>query len=903
MEKNKPSYNGIKLSPAMERYVEIKEQHQDYLIFYRMGDFYELFFEDAEVASRALGIALTQRGKADGKDIPMCGVPFHSCDGYISRLIRQGYKVAICEQVETPEQAKQRGSGAILKREVVRLVTSGTLTEDGLLDARKNNFLICCVQRGDKLGFSWIDLSTAEFFTQSVMTSEQTLATDIASVLGRLDPVEIIISDTMQQKPNLYQLLSLYRDKLTPMPQARFNNINAQKLLESTFKVQTLDAFGSFSKAEITAAGIIIDYIQTTQKGNIPRIKPPVKFNDLSYMEIDNATRHNLELTYSVNGDRNQSLLHVIDRTITGAGSRMLANRISSPSTDLDEINRRLDILSFFIDIPEIRNTLRDYLKNCSDLERCISRLSINKTTPKELFQIRRTLEYIPKIRNLIFAYGRYKKMINGLPSPLEKLLNSFGEFSAITTRIADALKNEEELPNKTSDGAFIRDGYSPSLDMLRETHKHGTANIRQMEAKYIEQTKIANLKVRYNNILGYFIEVPTKFATELFNNPDFIHRQSILSAARFTTVELNEAEQQASTAGERALALELELYNSLLQDVLALADDISRTAAVIAELDISSALADLAVNEQYCRPTLDHSLNFDIKDGRHPVVEAALAYAHEGDFIGNDCCLNADNNRVWLLTGPNMAGKSTFLRQNAIIAIMAQIGSYVPCQSATIGIIDKIFSRVGASDDLSRGRSTFMVEMVETAAILNQATERSFVILDEIGRGTATYDGLSIAWSVVEHLHEVNRCRSLFATHYHELTALDSKLDALSLHCMKIKEFNDEIIFMHEVINGTADRSYGIHVARLAGIPELVLKRADQILQSLEENSLNRGDITIENDLPLFSVFKQEYQKKEKSSPLMNTLKNLNPDNLSPREALEKLYELKNLAEQEKSR
>lgn len=895
---NKNNPTALKLSPAMERYVEIKNEYPDYLIFYRMGDFYELFFEDAEIASNALDITLTSRGKSGGKSIPMCGVPFHAYENYMARLIRQGYKVAICEQVETPAEAKKRGSGAVLKREVVRLVTSGTLTEDNLLNARKNNYLLCCVLNNENFGISWLDLSTCEFYTQFVPSCKNNLATDLLSILTRLDPSEILISDAVLKMPDLFQALNFYRTRLTSLAQTRFNSENMEKILKDTYKVNSLDAFGNFSKHEITAAGLIIDYVLTTQKGKLPELKYPIKYNDSQFMEIDGATRHNLELCASVHGDRKISLLNTIDHTITGGGARMLASRMNNPSTNINEINQRLDMIGFFIEIPEIRDELRLILKQSTDLERCLSRLSLGKSGPRDIYGLAQTLMFIPKIRNLLFGYGRYKQLINGLPQALEKMLNSFGEFSALTTKINEALLDYESLPVLYRDGGFIRVGYSAALDALRSSRSDGHEIIKQMEAKYIKETGITNLKVRYNSVLGYFVEVPTKFATDLIQNPTFIHRQSILTAARFTTIELNEIEQKTSNAAERAVALEIELYNSLIKDIIAYAEDIRHAATIFSELDVSSALAELAVTENYCRPIVDNSLDFEIKGGRHPVVETALKNENGTTFVCNDCHFDAQHNRIWLLTGPNMAGKSTFLRQNAIIALMAQMGSYVPCSYAKIGIVDKLFSRVGASDDLSRGRSTFMVEMVETAAILNQATERSFVILDEIGRGTATYDGLSLAWAVVEHLHEINKCRSLFATHYHELTILASKLNALSLHCIRIKEYKNNVIFLHEVIDGATERSYGIHVARLAGLPKIVTRRADQILHSLEQSPNNQVIASIENDLPLFSAFKIKHEQENKPSPLSEALKQLKPDELSPREALDKLYELKKLAD-----
>lgn len=886
------------LTPAMAQYMKIKNANKDYLVFYRMGDFYELFFDDALIASKALDIALTKRGKADGQNIPMCGVPFHAYENYMARLIHQGYKVAICEQMESPEEARKRGAKSVVMRDVIRLVTPGTLTEDNLLDARKNNYLLCCNKIGNSFGFAWIDLSTGDFFTKLAEIPNKQTSACLQTFLAKINPVEIIAPDSMLQISDLFHVLNLYREKLTVLPQARFNAASAKQLLEKMLKVKTLEAFGNFSKAELAAAGTVLDYIENTQKGKMPRIKKPIKINDAQCMEIDNATRNSLEIFESVNGDRKNSLLGTIDRTVTGAGARLLAYRLSNPSLDIAEINRRLDLVEFFINVPETRAELREYFHDFADLERTVSRLSLGRGGPKDMAMLGITLAFIPKIKNLINSYGKYNKLLSGLPNAVADVLKKLCDFSHIVDNLERALADVEDLPILARDGGFIREGYYPALDELRNLQKNSRELISGLEQKYISETGIAGLKIRYNNVLGYFIEIPAKFAKDLLQNPEFIHRQSVLNAARFVTVELTDLEKEIRSASEKSVAMENELFTKLTEDILCASDDISISAEALAELDVASASADLATECRYCRPVLDTSVVFEIKNGRHPVVEPALKKDNAAEFVGNDCTLNGENNRIWLLTGPNMAGKSTFLRQNAIIAIMAQTGCYVPCTSAHIGIVDKVFSRVGASDDLSRGRSTFMVEMVETAAILNQATPRSFVILDEIGRGTATYDGLSIAWAVVEHLHEVNHCRALFATHYHELTDLTEKLDALTLHCMKIKEFNDEVIFMHEVIDGTADRSYGIHVAKLAGLPDLVLQRAKQVLASLETSADNNRTLNPASKLPLFSDLQQQAKAESKPSELDIAMQNINPDDFTPREALDKLYELKALAQ-----
>lgn len=888
------------MTPMMAQYLQIKKEHQDYLLFYRMGDFYELFLDDAVIASKALDIALTKRGKLDSQDIPMCGVPFHAYESYLAKLIRQGYKVAICEQVEDPKEAKKRGAKSVVKREVIRLVTAGTLTEEPLLDAKKNNFLLTLAKVNDTLGLSWLDISTGDFYLQEVLLKAKDEGVVLAGILSRLNPVETVISDAYLQNPQIFNVLNDYRDQLSVLPQARFNSENAKKRLETVFKVEAVEAFGNFTRAEITAAGVLLDYVENTQKGKIPLISKPVKVTESQIMEIDGATRRSLELVEALTGDKNSCLLGVIDRTVTGAGGRLLASRVSNPLKDIEGINRRLDSVEFFTRFNRIRQEVRAILKACPDIERAVSRLSLGRGGPRDLANIKTALAVVPQLKNLVMSFNQNtdEQILSEFPDSLKTVLNNLGEHSNLVSTLEQALA--EDLPLLARDGGFIREGFYPPLDEIKLLKNDSHKMIVELQNKYAEVTGISNLKIKYNNVIGYFIEVQSKFAPEMLENKDFIHRQSVLNATRFTTVELTELENKIRGAADKALAMELEMFDNLIKDVRLASEDISRTAKAMAELDVSSALADLAVEKNYCRPQIDDSLVFDVKEGRHPVVENAISKENAGAFVGNNCQLDDAHGRLWLLTGPNMAGKSTFLRQNAIIAIMAQMGSFVPCASAHIGVIDKIFSRVGASDDLARGRSTFMVEMVETASILNQADERSFVILDEIGRGTATFDGLSIAWAVVEHLHELNKCRALFATHYHELTALTSKLPLMTLHCMKIKEFNDEVIFLHEVIDGAADRSYGIHVAKLAGLPRTVVKRAEQVLETLEREGKSQSVSQLAEDLPLFAAVRSKDEPAaQQIVPAMEALKELNPDNLTPREALDKLYELKNLAEE----
>ena len=881
------------LTPMMAQYLETKKAYPDYLLFYRMGDFYEMFFDDAVAASKALDIALTKRGKLEGADVPMCGVPFHAYETYLSRLIKHGFKVAICEQMEDPKEAKKRGAKSVVKRDVIRLVTAGTLTEENLLDSRRNNFLLSLAKTGDMLGVSWLDLSTGDFFLEEIGLKNKPEAVVVSSLLSRLSPVEILVSDRYLQSPKLFEVFNEYRKKLSVLPEARFNFENARRNLLNLFKVETLDAYGNFSRAEITAAGVLMDYVETTQKGQMPRVEKPVKIYERQVMEIDGATRRSLELLESSSGDRGNSLLSVLDRTVTGAGARMLAGRIASPLVDTKEIGERLNVVEFFLNEEFIRDDVRALLKACPDIERAVSRLSLERGGPRDLAAIKTTLAAVPRLKNILSGASS-QNMVSELPEAVARIAGRMGHHENLVDELERALA--DELPLLARDGGFIREGYYPPLDEIRRVKNNSQQIILQLQEKYAAATDIPNLKIKYNNLIGYFVEVPAKFATRMLENKDFIHRQSVLNAVRFTTVELTEIENEIRGAGEKLLATELELFNKLVTEVRIAADDISRTAKALAELDVGAALADLAAEKNYCRPEIDDSFCFDVEDGRHPVVEASLAREHGGAFVGNDCRLGGDYSNIWLITGPNMAGKSTFLRQNAIIAVMAQIGSFVPAKRARIGVVNKLFSRVGASDDLARGRSTFMVEMVETASILNRADERSLVILDEIGRGTATFDGLSIAWAVVEHLHEVNRCRALFATHYHELTSLVGKLHKMSLHCMKIKEFNDEVIFLHEVIDGAADRSYGIHVAKLAGLPPVVLKRAEQVLSSLENDKKNANIKELADDLPLFSSPKKE---EKKPSAVDAALAEICPDNLTPREALDELYRLKALSEE----
>lgn len=889
----------VKTTPAMDRFLELKREHPEYVLFYRMGDFYELFFDDAVRVSQAIGLTLTTRSKLGDKEIPMCGVPFHAYEMYLARLIKMGFKVAIAEQTEDPKEAKKRkGASAIVKRDVVRLVTSGTLTEESLLDAKKNNYIVSCFVREKEIALAWVDISTGSFFMQRFEVGKQKPHELLLSALSRFEPEEVLFEDRLLEKPEFVVVFREYKDKLAMRSKTLYNYDSAVNTLLKAFNVNSLDAFGDFSRAELIAAGVLFSYIETTQKGKFPRVMLPKHVVGDDIMEIDSATRRSLEIlsSTSVNG---VSLLKVMDKTITGAGARLLAKRLAMPLIDINKINDRFDCVEFFVENPIVRNEVREALRKCMDAERAIARLGIDRGGPRDLYDLAITLSVVPRIKEMIVGFKTYQRdsMYQATPLYLFELVNQFYSHSRLVMDVMRVLiEDREKLPLLPRNGGFIKEGASAQLDYLKNIKVLSEPKMEELRKKYVEMTGVASLKVKNNSIIGYYVEAPIKNATPLLENKFFIHRQSVLNAIRFTTEELMELEKEVFSAEEEALRIEVEIFEKLREFALGQGDHVIRSAEILAEIDVAAALAELAAEGDYVRPIVDNGLDFEVVDGRHPVVERALKKDGEGSFVGNDIKLCYDDDRIWLLTGPNMAGKSTFLRQNALIAIMAQMGSFVPAKSARIGVIDRVFSRVGASDDLARGRSTFMVEMVETAAILNSATERSFVILDEIGRGTATFDGLSIAWSVVEHLSEVNKCRTIFATHYHELTKLKDRLDALSLRCMKIKEYNGEVIFMHEVISGAADRSYGIHVAKLAGLPKLTVERAEQVLKLLEEEKQNKVMSSVEVDLPLFAVLQEKEEKEKEQNPVIEELGAIDVDALSPREAMEVLYKLKEM-------
>jgi DNA mismatch repair protein MutS len=890
-----PSDTNARVTPMMEQYLEIKAAHPGLLLFYRMGDFYELFFEDAEIASKTLGIVLTRRGKHQGMDIPMCGVPVERSEDYLHRLIGAGHRVAVCEQTEDPAAAKARGNKSVVKRGVVRLVTPGTLTEDNLLDARTNNYLLAIARTrasggGDRFGLAWIDISTSEFMVTECGGGE------LQATLTRINPNEAIVADALYGDSEFAPLLNEL-PAVTPLTRDVFDSATAERRLCDYFAVATMDGLAAMSRLEATAAAAAVTYIDRTQVGKRPPLSPPAREANGSTMAIDPATRANLELTRTLAGERRGSLLDAIDCTVTSAGSRLLAQRLAAPLTDSAQIARRLDAISTFVGDSAAREDTRSILRGAPDMSRALARLSVGRGGPRDL----------AGLRDGILAADQALARLEELEQPPHEIASVIAFLHQPSRELARDYERalSEQLPLIKRDGGFVREGYEPALDEARGLRDASRLVVAAMQARYADATSIKGLKIRHNNVLGYFVEVTAQHGDRLMSPPlnaTFIHRQTLAGQVRFTTAELGEIEAKIANAGDRALNLELEIFERLSARALAASEDLRAAAHAFALLDVATALARLAVDDNYVRPEVDASLGFAIEAGRHPVVEQALKRAGQ-PFIANTCDLSPapgqDSGQLWLLTGPNMAGKSTFLRQNALIALLAQVGSFVPASRARIGIIDRLFSRVGAADDLARGRSTFMVEMVETAAILNQASERSLVILDEIGRGTATFDGLSIAWAAIEHLHEANRCRTLFATHYHELTALSAKLPRMFNATVRVKEWQGDVVFLHEVLPGSADRSYGIQVARLAGLPPPVIARAKAVLAKLEAQDRGQTARALADDLPLFAVPSRaaaEPAPPSAAEQLIETLKAMHPDEMSPRDALEALYRLKSL-------
>ena len=896
------------ITPMMRQFLDIKSDHQDFLLFYRMGDFYELFFDDAIIAAAALDITLTHRGKHLDENIPMCGVPFHAAESYLHRLIRQGHKVAICEQTEDPAEAKKRGSKSVVRREVVRLVTAGTLTEEGLLEAGGNNYLAAFGQtrQEESPALAWVDMSTGDV---------QIFAGTFEAIQGRLAglmPRELLLPDSLPPEKQGLLAESCGDVAVTELTTSQSNSESGHAALVAAYQVTTLEGFGDWSRSMYAAGGSLINYLTLTQLGKLPNLKPPRLMLADDRMRIDAATCQNLEILQNKTGEKKGSLFAAIDKTVTGPGARMLSQRLAAPLAQKDAIEGRLDAISFYAgqgaETSKTREAKRLILKQTPDMARALGRLSLERCGPRDLAAVRDGLMQgfelaatalpdimpcPPLIETALAAIAPSQKPLKDLCNHLEKVL-------------------ADELPILTRDGGFIATGYHPGLDEARRLRDESRRVVAGLQNSYREVTGIKALKVKHNAVLGYHIDVPAAHGDRLMTAPfveTFFHRQTLANSVRFSTAELAELAGQISRAGEKATGLEQEIFNALCGEVLAEADAISRAAEALAELDVALALAELACDMNWVRPEIHDDHRFFVEGGRHPVVEASLSGQGDSPFIANDCHIHADDKqgdtgRLLLLTGPNMAGKSTYLRQNALIAVLAQSGCYVPAAKAEIGIVDRLFSRVGAADDLARGQSTFMVEMVETAAILNQAGPASLVILDEIGRGTSTFDGLSIAWATVEHMHEINKCRTMFATHYHELTGLSERLGKVTNITMRVAEYQGDVVFLHEVINGAADRSYGIHVAKLAGLPASVIDRARILLEKLEQSREQAVPDGLLEGLPLFAptVSAEQARDSKIDSPadkLSREVAEIDPDRLSPKEALDFIYHLRHILDE----
>ncbi len=909
-------------SPLMVQYLAEKEKHPDCLLFFRMGDFYELFFDDAKKAAAALDIALTARGEYRGAPIPMCGVPFHAADAYLARLIRADFRIAVCEQLEDPAEARKRGAKSIVRRGVVRIVTPGTLTEDALLEPRTHNWLLAFAFVGKEVAIAAADISTGAL--ESIALAPGDLMHEIMAFA----PSEALYAENESARPGMQEILRLLAARqtaLVPLSAAKANPRAGERRLLDLFEAGTLGAFGDFGKAELAALGMLVDYIALTQAGMTPRLTPPRRRRDGSFMAIDAATRASLEIDRNLRGERKGSLIHAVDRTVTAAGARLLGRALGRPLMDLAEIRERHDGVGFLLERPGLRADLVRALKAAPDLTRARMRLALGRGGPRDLLTLQRALTSGDVLAALLLEEG-----LDLVPDVLAKCARalSFARnpgLGRLAQELAAAI--HPEPPFLAREGGFIQKGYDPALDSHLALRDDSRRVIAELNTRYCAETALSSLKIRHNSVLGYYIEVSARQAETLLAAPftaRFFHRQTMGSGVRFSTAELAELDRAIARAEGEALAREIHLFAEFTAAVSAEEIKLAGAADAMALVDFIGGLAEWAEEMNGIRPVLDDSTLWEIEAGRHPVVAAALGRSGTG-FTPNDCALDGAGEahpRLLIVTGPNMAGKSTFLRQNALLAILAQSGAFVPAKSMRAGLVDRVFSRVGAADDLAGGRSTFMVEMVETAAILQQAGPRSFVILDEVGRGTATYDGLAIAWAVLEHLYETNRCRGIFATHYHELTALAGAGDiaragapagsaagfpagfpALANASLKAREWKGELVFLHEVQKGPADRSYGVEAARRAGMPKSTLLRARNILADLESS----GKVELLAPLPLFSghlpsgppdreTERESAEPAPVPDPLREALFVIDPDSLTPKEALALLYRLKEI-------
>lgn len=892
-----PSAEGA--SPAMAQWFAAKAQHPDALLFFRMGDFFELFFADAEAASEALGLALSFRGEHRGQKVPMCGVPAHAHEAHLARLIRRGFRVAVCEQMETPEEAKKR-KAPTLRREVVRLVTPGTVTEDSLLEAARPAWLLALAPgEAGAVGAAWLDVSTGAFETESLPA-----AADLSGLLARLEPAELLAP------PDLAAVLpTLAGERATEAVPPR----DPAGLVAAAYGVATLEGFGTYSAAEVSAAAMALDYVRTTQRGGaeaLAHVSRPVPRGAKGVLQMDAATRRSLEILRSERGDTRDCLLGAVDRTMTGAGGRELASRLACPLAEAAPILARHDAVAALLASGTLRTAVREALRGAPDMARALGRLSLDRFAPRDLAAIRDGLGRAADVADALDGAGA------ALPPLLREAVAALRPTPDPAPELGRALA--ETLPARLDDPGLVAPGYDGQLDALRRLRDDARGAIAAMQLDLAQAWGVASLRIKHHQQFGYLAELPAATGEALLRETPKgaaagpmspVHRQTMANGHRFTCAALADLDRRLAEAGEAAAKREKLVARHLRDLCLGAARGIGKAATALAEVDVHAASAALAAEGGWCRPEIvEDRPDFAVEAGRHPVVAAALARQGSGGaFVPNDCDLSPGR-RVCLLTGPNMAGKSTFLRQNALMAVLAQAGLFVPAGAARLGLVDRLFSRVGAADDIAGGRSTFMVEMAETAAILNQAGPRSLVVLDEVGRGTATWDGLAVAWAVLEALHDRLRCRTVFATHFHELTALAGRLPELSLATMRVREWRGQVVFLHSVGAGAAERSWGLHVARLAGVPKAVLSRAGAVLAALEERA--RGLEPLSEELPLLSraTMRAGGEAEEAADPerpdaaltarhpALDALEALDPDALSPRDAQEALYRLRSM-------